>query len=61
MPGWRPNQARPPIGRNPDEKPMGLQDMLPDWMGYGALYAVTLIPVMILGTTVAILFFTSLK
>lgn len=49
------------MGRDPLEKPTGLADMLPEWMGYGALYAVTLIPVAILATVVAILFFSSLK
>jgi hypothetical protein len=61
VPGWRPGQARPPMGRDPAEQPSGMLDNLPDWMGYGALYAVTLIPVAILSTVVAILFFSSLK
>ena len=61
VPGWRPNQARPPVGRDPKEKLSGIADNLPSWMGYGALYAVTLIPAAILTTTIAILFFSSLK
>ena len=35
--------------------------MLPEWVGYSGLYAITLVPVFILGTTVAVLFFSSLK
>jgi hypothetical protein len=35
--------------------------MLPDWVGYSGLYAVTLIPVFILVATVTLLFVTSLK
>jgi hypothetical protein len=60
-PGWRTNQAVPPVGRDSSEKPKGLADMLPDWVGYGGLYAVTLIPVFILAATVTLLFVTSLK
>jgi hypothetical protein len=59
--GQQPSQARPPKGRDPNEQPQGLADMLPDWMGYGALYAITLVPIGILGVTVAILFLSSLK
>lgn len=60
-PGWRPNQAVPPVGRDPNEKPKGLADMLPEWVGYSGLYAVTLIPFFILVATVTLLFVTSLK
>lgn len=35
--------------------------MLPDWMGYGFLYFVSIVPVLIVVTTIAILFFSSLK
>ena len=49
------------VGRDPKEKPQGLVDMLPDWVGYSGLYVITLGPVFILGTTIAVLFFSSLK
>lgn len=51
----------PPVGRDPNEKPKGLMDMLPEWVGYSGLYAVTLIPAFILIATVTLLFVTSLK
>ena len=38
-----------------------LADRLPDWMGYGFLYFVSAIPVLIAGSVVAILFFNSLR
>jgi hypothetical protein len=60
--GWRSGQARPKMmGRDKSEKPQGLVDMLPDWMGYGFLYLVSSIPVLIAGTVIAILFFNSLR
>lgn len=59
--GWRDTQARPPMGRDATEKSQGLQDDIPAWMGYGTVYAFTLIPVFIFGTTIAILFYSSLK
>lgn len=43
------------------EKPQGLADMLPSWVGYGALYGITLIPVLLVIGTVLILFYNSLK
>lgn len=49
------------IGRDPKEKPQGLEDMLPEWMGYGALYLVSVIPVLIALSAIAVLFFSSLK
>ena len=53
--------ARPQLGRDKSETPSSLTDMLPDWMGYGFLYLVSIIPVLIVVTTIAILFFSSLK
>jgi hypothetical protein len=60
--GWRAGQARPPpMGRDAGEEPQSLADRLPDWMGYGFLYLVSSIPVLIAGSVVAILFFNSLR
>ena len=60
--GWRRGQARPRLlGRDPSEEPQSLADRLPEWMGYGALYAISAIPVLIAGSVIAILFFNSLK
>lgn len=60
--GWRRGQARPRmLGRDPSEEPQTLADRLPEWMGYGALYAISAIPVLIAGSVIAILFFNSLK
>lgn len=53
--------ALPPMGRDPKDKPNDLADMLPDWMGYAGLYVVTLIPVLITITVVAVLFLNSLR
>lgn len=59
---WRQGQARPKmLGRDPNEEPQSLADRLPEWMGYGALYAISAIPVLIAGSVIAILFFNSLK
>ena len=60
--GWRQGQARPRLlGRDPTEEPQTLADRMPEWMGYGALYAISAIPVIIAGSVIAILFFNSLK
>ena len=59
--GWRADQPRPPVGRDKNEKPQGLTDLLPDWMGYGFLYGVSALPVIIGILVVAVLFFNSLK
>lgn len=61
VPGWRPGQARPPVGRDPLEPKRGLVDRLPDWMGYGTLYAVSAVPVVIVIVVVYILFTSSLR
>ena len=59
--GWNSNAARPPVGRDKEEVPQSITDMLPDWMGYGFLYFVTIIPAIIVVITVSIVFFSSLK
>jgi hypothetical protein len=53
--------ARPPIGRDPNEQPQSPTDLLPDWMGYGALYLVSIAPVLIVISVVAVLFANSLR
>jgi hypothetical protein len=59
---WR-NQplVRPPIGRDPSDKPQQFTDMLPEWVGYGALYLVSVSPAIIAGSVVLILFLNSVK
>jgi hypothetical protein len=59
--GWRDGQVRPPIGRDASEKPSDLMDMLPDWVGYGALYLFSSIPIIIVIVTISILFTNSLR
>lgn len=49
------------IGRDKNEKPQGIQDLLPDWVGYGALYAVSSAPIIIGVVVVLVLFFSSVK
>lgn len=51
----------PPMGRDPNDKPKGIEDMLPDWLGYTGVYVVTLIPVFITVTVVAVLFLNALR
>jgi hypothetical protein len=61
-PGWRVGQARPrPLGRDPGETPKSLADNLPEWAGYGMLYLISALPVLIAGSVVAVLFFNSLR
>lgn len=43
------------------EKPQSLADMLPDWVGYGFLYGVSSLPVLLAVGVVLVLFFNSLK
>ena len=52
---------RPPVGRDPNEKPESLLDMLPDWVGYGGLYLVSSGPVLIAVSVIVILFLNSLR
>lgn len=49
------------MGRDPTEAKEGLADMLPDWVGYGVLYGVSVIPLLIAGGAVFILFINSLQ
>ena len=59
--GWRGDQPRPPVGRDKSEAPQGLTDLLPEWVGYGFLYGLSALPVIIGILVVAVLFFNSLK
>lgn len=43
------------------EKPGGLADMLPDWVGYTTLYGISAIPLMLGLGAVLVLFYNSLK
>jgi hypothetical protein len=43
------------------EKPQSGWDMLPSWIGYGALYGVSSIPVLLASGAVAVLFWNALK
>lgn len=59
---WRQQaELRPPIGRDPSDKPQGIEDMLPDWVGYGTLYLVSIAPVLIVIAVVAVLWANSLR
>jgi hypothetical protein len=49
------------MGRDPTDKPQSLTDMLPDWVGYGALYFISIAPVLIALSVVAVLFANSLR
>lgn len=49
------------LGRDKNEAPQGITDLLPEWMGYGALYAVSAAPIVIGVGVVVILFVNSLK
>jgi hypothetical protein len=56
--------ARPYIMSNAlrkGEQPQSLADMLPDWVGYGTLYGISIIPVLIVVATITVLFYNSLK
>lgn len=61
MPWRRQPEVRPPMGRDPNEKPQSMTDMLPDWVGYGALYLVSIAPVLIVIVVVSVLFANSLR
>lgn len=43
------------------DQPQDLADMLPDWVGFGTLYGISVIPVLLVVGTVLILFYNSLK
>ncbi len=57
----RPPQKRKILARDPNEKPKSLTDMLPDWVGYGALYGISVVPILIVIGVLATLFFNSLR
>ncbi|KAK9816634.1 hypothetical protein WJX72_003086 [[Myrmecia] bisecta] len=59
--GWRETRGNKKLGRDESEKAQGITDMLPDWMGYGVLYLISAVPVLIGVSVVAILFFNSLR
>ena len=44
-----------------EETPQSGWDMLPSWIGYGALYGVSSIPVLLVVGTLAVLFWNALK
>lgn len=52
---------RRPVGRDPSEPKQGLADNLPDFVGYGALYLVSAIPLFLVLATVWVLFQNSLR
>lgn len=59
---WRQQaEVRPPMGRDPSEAPRDLADRLPDWVGYGALYLVSIAPVLIAIGAITVLFLNSLR
>jgi hypothetical protein len=43
------------------ERPQTLADLLPDWVGYGALYGISGIPVLLAGSAILVLFYNSLR
>lgn len=43
------------------DKPQGLADLLPDWVGFGALYGISAIPVFLAVGAVLVLFYNSLR
>ena len=49
------------MGRDPAEQPRGVADQLPDWVGYGALYLVSIAPVLIAIGAITVLFLNSLR
>ena len=59
---WRQSEiVRPPMGRDPNEKPQGIADLLPEWVGYGTLYLISIAPVLIALSVVGVLFANSLR
>lgn len=59
---WRQEgQVRPPMGRDPNELPKSMMDQLPDWVGYGFLYFISVAPVLIAAGAITVLFLNSLR
>jgi hypothetical protein len=49
------------MGRDPGEQPKSLSDRLPDWVGYGFLYFISIAPVLIAAGAITVLFLNSLR
>lgn len=61
---WRQKESEvvAPAGRtNPVEVMKKLEDKLPDWVGYGFLYLISIAPVLIAAGAITILFLNSLR
>jgi hypothetical protein len=59
---WRQQgDVRPPMGRDPAEQPRDMADKLPDWVGYGFLYFISVAPVLIAIGAIVVLFLNSLR
>ena len=43
------------------DKPQTLADLRPDWMGFGVLYGISAIPVMLAVGAILVLFYNSLR
>jgi hypothetical protein len=43
------------------DKPQGLADLLPDWVGFGALYGISAIPALLAVGAILVLFYNSLR
>jgi hypothetical protein len=48
-------------GARGNDKPQTVMDMLPDWVGYGALYGISSIPALLAVSAILVLFYNSLK
>ena len=60
-PWRREGLVQPPMGRDPGEQPKSLSDRLPDWVGYGFLYFISIAPVLIAAGAITVLFLNSLR
>ena len=60
-PWRREGQVQPPMGRDPREQAKSLSDRLPDWVGYGFLYFISIAPVLIAAGAITVLFLNSLR
>ena len=59
--GWQGRALPKRMKRDKNEAAKNILDLLPDWVGYGALYLLISVPVIITIAVVALLFVTSLK
>lgn len=48
-------------GARAGDKPQGLMDLLPDWVGFGALYGISAIPALLAIGAILVLFYNSLR